>query len=215
MIHARALFLADGSSDEPIGAHIAALAHAHGVVLEVVTPEFARMDNPPGRTVRARLERVLGFDAAFQVLVVHRDSEGSAASLREAEIESGCRQCGVGWPAIPVVPIRMTEAWLLLDEHAIRTVAGRPSSSEPLGLPTADQAEVVADPKALLQSVLEAASGQTGRRLRQFRRDFSYHRRQLLERLDRDGVVRQLSAWQALEAATENAMRALVSSQTD
>ena len=31
-----------------------------------------------------------------------------------------------------IVPVRMTEAWLLLDESAIRRVAGRPHGDEPL-----------------------------------------------------------------------------------
>ncbi len=105
----------------------------------------------------------------------------------------------------------MTEAWLLLDEAAIRLVAGRPSSSEPLDLPLSHQAESLADPKTRLQIALASASGLSGRRLRQFKRDFPYHRRQLLERLDRNGQVRQLSAWQSLEAATERAMQALLS----
>jgi len=107
---------------------------------------------------------------------------------------------------VPIVPIRMTEAWLLLDEEAIRMVAGRPSGVEPLGLPTASRVEAVADPKARLRSALEMACGPSGRRLRKFKRDFPAHRRQLLERLDRSGPVRKLSAWQALEADTARAM---------
>jgi hypothetical protein len=46
-----------------------------------------------------------------------------------------------------VIPIRMTEAWLLLDEEAIRDSAGRPSSSVSLGLPLPQRVETIPDPK--------------------------------------------------------------------
>jgi hypothetical protein len=213
VIRARALLLVDGPSDAPLGAHVAALARSHGVALDVVTPEFARMENPPGRTVVSRLERVLRFDPDFQVLIVHRDAEGVDTAQREAEIAGGMARCDVQWPVVAVIPVRMTEAWLLLDEDAIRSVAGRPCGTEPLGLPSVAKVESVPDPKVKLQAALKTASGFSGRRLQKFRRDFPEHRRQLLELLDRTGTVRQLGAWQALEVATANAVNALKSLQ--
>jgi hypothetical protein len=114
------------------------------------------------------------------------------------------------WMYVPVIPIRMTEAWLVLDENAIRWVAGRPSGTEPLNLPTANTVEAHPDPKSLLREALRTASGFRGRRLRKFDRDFGAHRRQLLERLDRDGPLRELSAWQALERAVEDMSKALL-----
>jgi Domain of unknown function (DUF4276) len=213
VIRARALLLADGPSDVPLGAHVAALARAHGMALDVVTPEFDRMDNPPGRTVSSRLERVLRFDADFQVLLVHRDAEGMDTARRETEIADGMAQCDVAWPVVAVIPIRMTEAWLLLDEDAIRSVAGRPSGTEPLGLPSVAKVESVPDPKAKLQAALRTASGFSGRRLQKFSRDFPEHRRQLLGLLNRAGAVRQLGAWQTLELATANAVETLKSLQ--
>lgn len=213
MIRARALLLADGSSDEPLGVHVAALARSHGVALDVVAPEFDRMSDPPGRTVRQRLERMLKIDPDFDVLLVHRDCENDARDLREAEIVSGVEHCDIEWPVVPIVPIRMTEAWLLLDEKSIRVIAGRPSGVEPLDLPKVSQVETVPDPKARLGAALEIACGLSGRRLRKFKRDFPAHRRQLLERMDRLGPVRQLSAWRALETATADAMARVLEQQ--
>jgi len=188
---------------------VAALARAHGVDLDVVTPEFDRMDDPPGRGVPARLNCVLAFDSDFQVLLVHRDTEGMDVTQRYSEIVDGMTQCEISWPFVPIIPIRMTEAWLLLDESAIRSVAGHPSGTMSLGLPAANKVESLPDPKATLQEALRTASGCSGRRLQKFRRDFPEHRRQLLERLDRTGTVRQLSAWTALEQATELAAASL------
>lgn len=109
---------------------------------------------------------------------------------------------------VPIVPVRMTEAWLLLDEALIREVAGRPSGTESLGLPKPLQAESVADPKEVLRSALETASGLSGRRLKQFRRRFSENRRLIFERLDPEGPVRRLSAWRELEHALDEALKA-------
>lgn len=201
--------LADGTSDEPLAAHVAALARRHGVVLDVAVPDFARLDPPPGRTVSARLERLLRFDDAFDVLIVHRDAEGQSPAARRREIERACTAAGVAWPRIPVLPIRMTEAWLLLDEHAIRLVAGKPSGTHDLSLPSVVQLESVPDPKSTLQLALECACALRGRRLQEFKRDFPAHRRQLLERLDRDGPVRRLSAWRTLEQDVRNAAEQL------
>ncbi len=198
--------LADGSSDEPLGRHIAALAHRHDVTLDVVAPEFARMDTPPGRAVEARLVRMLAIDSDFDVLIVHRDAERQTVDDRLAEIRAALQSAALEWHLVPVIPVRMTEAWLLLDESAIRLVAGRPTGTEPLNLPSVAQVEAEPHPKSCLQEVLATASGLSGRRLRKFKRDFPAHRRQLLERLDRDGAVRSLGAWQALEDDVLRAM---------
>jgi len=202
VIYARALFLADGSSDEPLGAHVASLARFHDIDLDVVTPDLRRLDNPPGRTVHARLARMLEIDRDFDVLLVHRDVEAQDVGKRVAEIQRGVDKCSVDWPCVSIVPIRMTEAWLLLDEQAVRSVAGRPSGKAHLALPLPSQVETVPNPKAMLQQSLRTASGFSGRRLVKFKRDFPEHRRQLLERLDRNGPVQALQAWKALEAST-------------
>jgi len=103
----------------------------------------------------------------------------------------------------------MTEAWLLLDEHAIRRTAGRPNGTMALDLPSPGTVEHVPNPKELLRTALEVASGATGRRLARFRRDFSAHRRRLLEGLDHHGPVANLSAWRQLETTVVSVLTAL------
>lgn len=210
LIAARALLLADGSSDEPLGRHVAALARRHGAMLDVVAPDFARIERPLTRSVEDRLVRMLKIDRSFDLLIVHRDAERAAVEHRVHEILTATAAAAVSWPVIPVVPVRMTEAWLLLDQRAIRVVAGRPAATNDLGLPSPAGVEGTPDPKGLLKSALAAASGHSGRRLQKFNRDFPAHRRQLLERLDRDGPVAQLSAWQTLERDVGRAVTALV-----
>jgi hypothetical protein len=132
---------------------------------------------------------------------VHRDAEGQNPLIRRDEVLSAVASIREGVAALAIVPVRMTEAWLLVDEEAIRRVAGRPKGIEPLGLPPAGDVEEVPDPKKVLRHALELASGATGRRLRRFKRDFGGHRRRLLEGLDHHGPVSQLSAWQQLEVS--------------
>ncbi|HET9897908.1 MAG TPA: hypothetical protein VFQ44_23510 [Streptosporangiaceae bacterium] len=100
-------------------------------------------------------------------------------------------------PCVPVVPIRMTEAWLLLDEAAIRRVSGNPNSNVPLNLPRARDVETVPDPKEVLAHALATALGFSGRRLEKLRKRFPYHRQQLLERIEPAGPIRDVPSWQA------------------
>lgn len=164
----RALLLADGPSDEPLGRHIARIAQRHGFELNVVAPDLRRLNPPPGRDVAVRLDAIFAFDDAFDLVIVHRDAEGQNPQVRRDEVFSGVASIREQLPALAIVPVRMTEAWLLVDEEAIRRVAGRPNGTEPLGLPTAGAVEQVPDPKQVLRQALELASGATGRRLRRF-----------------------------------------------
>jgi len=158
--------LVDGSSDEPLGRHVEAIARRHDVSLDVVAPEFDRMDMPPGRRVHDRLACMLELDPDFDVLIVHRDAERESIEDRLIEIRTAMESARIDWPTVPVIPVRMTEAWLLLDEQAIREVAGRPTGIDPLELPTVAEVEAQPDPKAHLQQALASASGLSGRRLR-------------------------------------------------
>ncbi|HWE91972.1 MAG TPA: hypothetical protein VG317_21090 [Pseudonocardiaceae bacterium] len=94
----------------------------------------------------------------------------------------------------------MTEAWLLLDESAIREVAGNPRSRIDLCLPKPHEVESRSNPKKILSDILLLAADATGRRRKDFEKRFSNHRKQLLERLDPHGPIAKLRSWQALIA---------------
>ena len=95
------------------------------------------------------------------------------------------------------MPIRMTEAWLLIDDAALRSAAGNPRGSVPLSIPAVRQLEGLPDPKKTLHDLLRTASGLTGRRLRRFRMDQAVHR--LAQVIQDDSPLRQLPAFRALE----------------
>ena len=205
----RALLLADGPSDLPLAMHLEALCADHGREVQV-TPIDPRRLGLDGRTVEDRLRIVLAQDVEPDFVFIHRDAEAQSPDDRIAEVKRGATAAGISVETVvPVVPVRMTEAWLLLDEMEIRRVSGRPSSTNALGLPSAGQAENIADPKALLRKALLKAGDPSGkRRRRQFERDFGRHRALLLQRLDPRGPVTKLSAWQRLDADVQSVLDA-------
>lgn len=202
----RALYIADGPSDLPLAQHLEWLCRRKGTEVEIVRVPGERLRT---RTVAGRLEVLLDEDPAFDMLFVHRDSEDRLPAPRFEEIQKAVNSVGFLGPVVGVVPIRMTEAWLLLDEEAIRQVAGRPNGNTPLKLPKPAHVESIADPKRLLRETLALASEASGRRLKIFQKQFGTHRSQLLERLDPEGPVRELSAWARLESDISGAVTAL------
>lgn len=102
------------------------------------------------------------------LLFVHRDAENQDPELRVAEIQAALAE----FPAIsyvPVIPVRMSEAWLLIDEPALRRASGNPNGKVSIVLPPLQKLEQIPNPKDVLQSLLKTASELRGRRLKAFR----------------------------------------------
>ncbi len=110
-------------------------------------------------------------------------------------------------PAVCVVPVRMMEAWLLMEESAIRRAAGNPAGRMPLGLPRINQIESTPDPKRVLFDALRTASGYTGRRLAKL--NFPSLRYRVAELISDHSQLRKLSAFRALEAEVEKVIPTL------
>jgi hypothetical protein len=151
---------ADGTSDR--------------VLLPIITWSIKQWDRHPvieqwadfGRIPRqesseARIKAALELYPC-DVLFVHRDAESQSPEWRREEIANVLRQIPV--QHIPVVPVRMTEAWLLVDEKAIRSAAGNPNGTEDLNLPDVRRLEALPDPKRILHEALVKASGLNARR---------------------------------------------------
>jgi hypothetical protein len=111
-------------------------------------------------------------------LFVHRDAERSSLASRRGEIRRAAAAVPTAPPVVCIIPIRMMEAWLLLDEQAIREASGNPRGSVALNLPSPARIEQLPDPKRILHESLLTASELPGRR----RAKFSLH-----------AAVRQLS----------------------
>ena len=202
----RFVLLCEGSSDQALASHLRKLLSHCGAAEAVGTSvPFGRVrpPEPPEKRPRSllarRIDTVLSADSAIDLIFIHRDADAAGHEARAREVEEIMRgvQCGSDW--LPVIPVRTTEAWLLLDEPAIRRVAGNPQGSQPLQLPRPSQVETVADPKETLRNALAAASGKRGRRLQTARKNFNQYRRILLEQLPVGGALEQVPAWRRLE----------------
>jgi hypothetical protein len=193
---ATGLFVAEGSSDEPLANVVESLFRDRGLDLRLTSPPFAQLPKVP-KDVRSRVEagiKLMGN--RLDLVVVHRDADNVGSDVRRHEITEALNKIDV--ECCPVVPVKMTEAWLLLSESEIRHVAGNPRGRAPLGLPKAQAVERVADPKDLLRAALLAASASTGRRRERDAQRFNEQRRQLLSRLDPTGPITKLASWQQL-----------------
>ncbi|MEU8269208.1 hypothetical protein AB0B89_18840 [Sphaerisporangium sp. NPDC049002] len=192
------LFIAEGTSDLPLSDIVEFLFAERGQSLRLSKPDFDAL-----KKVRKDVESKLIAGAQltgkpFDLAVIHRDADNAGWQARLSEVQSAVLSSGVPCELIPVIPIRMTEAWLLLDESEIRKVAGNPNGRENLGLPKIREVEGIADPKGLLRDCLMKAASVRGRKRQTAATRFPQHRRQLLERLDLQGPVAQLSSWKKL-----------------
>ena len=192
----RFTLITDGSSDRVLLHHLEWILRQTLGPLVAVQPEWADL-----RSLRKRpesfAERIrIALDLyPCDLLFIHRDVEGQEPALRLAEIQQAVEDAAIATPIVPVVPIRMTEAWLLFDEPSVRRAAGNPQGRMTLELP-AKHAETIVDPKSLLYHALKKASGLAGRRLRRFRTGDAVHR--VAEYIDDFSPLQELAAFQSL-----------------
>ena len=151
--------VADGSSDRVLLSILTWSLKEQGVAS--VVPQLADSNRVPRQGHPERLRTALELYPC-DVLLIHRDAETQAPELRREEIAADL--LGMRVRHIPVVPVRMTEAWLLADENAIRSAAGNPNGTENLNLPDIRRLEDLPHPKKVLRDALTAASGLNARR---------------------------------------------------
>jgi len=184
----RLALLADGSSDHALLRVIEWTLRAQHSNLPISEPGFEVRHGDLGEAVRdvIRVHRP-------HLVFVHRDAETEALAVRRGEIPE------IQHPLVRVVPVRMTEAWLLIDEGAIRLAAGNPNGKMAIALPPPATLESIPNPKALLHSALVQASSTSGRRQKRFRRDLGLAVQRVAEYVDDFSVLRALEAFRAFE----------------
>jgi len=195
--------LADGSSDRVL------LPILKWAVVQQL-PDYAVLDGwadmgqlpQPPKGLSARVKAAVELYPC-RLLFVHRDAETRSLEARKREILKAVEEAGIADPpAVCVVPVRMTEAWLLLDEPALRMAAGNPSGTTPLALPPA--VESLPDPKSVLHELLRSATGLTGRRRDKFRP--ALRAQQIPHFMENISVLRALGAFCAMERDLHRAL---------
>ncbi len=193
----RFAFLCEGSSDEPLSIHLEELCLRNGAS-EVRGFPLNHVPEQKSKKVEDQLEALLQQDTDWDLIFIHRDPDSPDDSQRREELRKAVKKAYLQLPHVFVVPIQKTEAWLLLDEKIIRSVAENPEGRVQLNLPKASRVETVSSPKERLQEILITATQNRGRRLKRFKKRFPDHRRLLIDRLDIDGPISQVPAWQQL-----------------
>ncbi len=173
--------VADGGTDRVLVPIIQWAIHQLDPEVEILEPEFRKRKGSVGGFLA-------DFSSGSMLVFVHRDAEGASLDLRRAEFESVTRN-----DVVPVIPVRMSEAWLLIDETAIARAADSPDAQ--IDLPKLADLESLADPKQLLGDLLyQAAGSPTGRHAKQFHRD------RIARRVSVAGHIRDFSPLESLSA---------------
>ncbi len=152
-------------------------------------------------TLTERLRQALDLYPC-DLLFVHRDAEKQEPETRREEIKAALTNLSGPPPALCVVPVRMTEAWLLVEAAAIRRAADNPNGSVTLPLPLPRELESLPDPKQKLNELLRVACDLKGRRLDQFKRDESARRVRVAEFVQDFAPLGRLPAFQRFQRET-------------
>lgn len=194
--------LADGSSDRALLPILSWLLRELAPSATWAEPDFAiRNAREPVVAEVARTTSLYRPD----ILFVHRDAEAVAPDKRRTEIPKAAE-------VVPVVPVRMTEAWLLFDEEAIRRAVGRPNRRHDLGLPAISRVEHVADPKLRLREALLTASEARGRQRSRLQTNLSACTHRVADLITDFSPLRRLSAFQRVESDCREALEQLLDS---
>jgi hypothetical protein len=193
----RYTLLTDGSSDDALMPVLSWLLTGRltGCAIQEQWADLRRLPTPP-RGLANRITSALELYPC-ELLFVHRDAETASADRRISEIRRAISEVASPVEHVCVVPVRMTEAWLLFDEAALRRAAENPNGRIPLQLPPFQVIEQIPNPKQLLRELLRRASELSGRRLRKLS-DVSARRVAAL--INDFSPLRNLPAFRRLEA---------------
>jgi hypothetical protein len=140
------------------------------------------------------------------ILFVHRDAENQASDIRYSEIHAS-RPRLKEQKLVSIVPVSMTEAWLLVAPDAIRKSVGNNDENIQLNLPDIKRIEAC-DAKFHLDQALTIAVNLNSRRRRKFRPE--EYRTRVAELLTTLDPLRRLPSFLRLEADLIAALSELV-----
>lgn len=162
--------------------------------------DLGSVSSVPSRRLDDRISASMRYFPA-SVYFIHRDAEFATFNNRAEEIHQAWTDSGENGIYRILIPIRMTEAWLLFNERAIRTAAGNPNGTVGLNIPPLNRHERIPSPKNILHNALLAATEFHGRRRKKFqpRKVAS----QVAELIDDFSALHQLSAFNEFENEVE------------
>lgn len=187
----------EGTSDLRLVEHIESILIEEGFSeVSGEAPDLGMFRPPVGRTVEEKLTALLKHYPNVDVIFVHRDADKVGVHVREQEIMTATQNVVDVARVIPIIPVTMLETWLLVDQEAIKRVAGNTNYKGSLdGIPAIRQLENHRDTKQLLLNALCEASQTQGARRIKFRKRFSEMRARLTFDLDPNGPIQNLASY--------------------
>jgi hypothetical protein len=159
--------------------------------------DFRILTNPPKKMVdKVSAAR---YFYPFDVLFIHRDAETTNVKIIEQRLNEIKKEIGEDefQKTVCIVPIKMMEAWLLIDIEAIKKAAGNRNYPGQINLPPINNLEKENQPKNILHDLLKEASGLKSRNLKKFNPDKAVHL--VAENIEDFSPLRNLNAFQAFE----------------
>jgi hypothetical protein len=192
--------LTDGPADKALIPILTWLLHQHlpNCAVQASWADLGRVPKLP-KTLHEKIQISVRLYPC-NLIFVHRDAERLSLLDRKVEVDAAVnRACATAVipPAIAVVPVRMTETWLLLDAQAIREAAGNPNGSVPLNLPQPQDLENVSRPETMLHNLILTATELGAHRRRQFEVNRAVKR--ISDCVEDFAPLRALPAFSALE----------------
>ena len=192
--------LSDGSSDKVLTKILTWVIKQYlpDIPILVKFGDLRKLPDPP-KSLEERMRAVLEYYTC-DILFVHRDAEKHPLKSRVDEVTEAWRKIKESTSTesmITVIPVRMTEAWLLFDEDSIKIAAGNPNNSKSLSLPPFQWIERLTDPKATLYQKIREASALHGRKLAKLKIPNRVH--VLVDNIADFSPLRALPAFQKLE----------------
>ena len=180
--------VADGGTDQMLVPVIEWAIHRLDPDVEILEPEFRKRRG----SVRAFLQ---AYESGAMLIFVHRDSENLALADRLVEFD------GITRPnVVPVVPVQMSEAWILFDGSAVAKAAGSPAAE--VRVPGIGEIESIRNPKERLDELLLLAAGSpTGRRGKIFRRSIAQRRVSVADYISDYSPLENVPAFQRFQDA--------------
>ncbi|GLY03669.1 DUF4276 family protein [Actinoplanes sp. NBRC 101535] len=155
--------IAEGSSDDRFLPFllrrsledVCATDFADDVDVDQVTV-LRRRQRPP--TVPEIIGVVEANADTFHLVFVHRDQDGNTDRVRREWLDPLAEAWGTSRPErwVPVVPVRKSEAWVLADGNALRSVLGVRWADADLGVPGRPRdVERIGEPKVPIRRLVD------------------------------------------------------------
>jgi hypothetical protein len=169
--------------------------------------DFGHLRNPPAKKDVKNQVLYAKHYYPFDILIYHRDAEESTEAIiakRKQEVLAELDQVMAPDKMVCVVPVVMTEAWLLIEPEAIKKAAGNRNYAGALPLPSLQTLEQQKDPKFKLHELLRIARNTNKRDLAKFNVHQAVH--YVAEYITDFTLLRQLRSFREFEHDLKHAI---------